>query len=94
MKLFTHVEGRDAGKIAFYGLSTCGWCRRTRQLLDKLGVAYDYVYIDLLEPAEQKKAMAEVERWNPSESFPTIVINDEFCIQGFDEQKIRQAVGK
>jgi glutaredoxin len=91
---FKHVDGQDRGKINFFGLSTCGWCRRTRQLLDKLGVAYDYVYVDLLSPDDQEKAMDEVRRWNPNESFPTIVLDDSRCITGFDEAKIRAAVGQ
>lgn len=91
---FKHVDGQDRGQINFFGLSTCGWCRRTRQLLDKLGVAYDYVYVDLLSPDDQEKAMDEVRRWNPSESFPTIVLDNSRCIMGFDEAKIRAAVGQ
>lgn len=89
---FNRVDGKDCGKITFYGLSTCIWCRKTRNLLDKLGVAYEYVYVDQLSPAEQEKAMAEVRRWNPNESFPVLVFNDSACVLGFDEQKIRAAV--
>ena len=55
-------------------------------------MAYDYVYVDLLSPAEQEKAMAEVRRWNPNESFPVLVFNDSACVLGFDEEKIRAAV--
>lgn len=91
---FTHVDGEDRGRVAFYGLSTCAWCRRTRQLLDKLGVAYDYVYVDLLDGDEQERAMEQVRRWNPNESFPTLVFGDSACVLGFDEAKIRQALGK
>ena len=91
---FTHVDGKDRGRIEFYGLSTCIWCRRTRQLLDKLGVAYDYVYVDLLSGADQEKAMAEVRRWNPGESFPTVVFAGSSCVLGFDEARIRAAVGE
>lgn len=92
MKSFTHVDGKDCGKINFYGLSTCVWCRKTRQLLDKLGVAYDFVYVDLLTGEEQGRAMEEVRRWNPNESFPVLVFNDSSCVLGFDEEKIRAAV--
>jgi glutaredoxin-like protein NrdH len=92
MSSFTHVDGKDCGKVMFYGLSTCGWCRKTRQLLEQLGVAYDYVYVDLLGPDAQEQAMEQVRRWNPNESFPTIVFNDESCVLGFDEKKIREAV--
>lgn len=92
MKSFTHVDGKDCGKITFYGLSTCVWCRKTRHLLDKLGVAYDYVYLDLLTSGEQEQAMEQVRRWNPGESFPTLVFNDSSCVLGFDEEKIKAAV--
>ena len=84
---FTHVDGKDCGKITFYGLSTCVWCRKTRNLLDKLGVAYDYVYVDQLTPAEQEQAMDEVRRWNPNESFPTVVFDESSCVLGFDEDE-------
>lgn len=92
MLAFNHVDGKNCGKVTFYGLSTCIWCRKTRHLLDTLGVAYDYVYVDLLSPADQERAMEVVRRWNPSESFPTIVFNDSSCVLGFDEEKIKAAV--
>lgn len=91
---FTHVDGKECGRISFYGLSTCIWCRKTRQLLDRLGVAYDYVYVDQLSAADQEKAMAQVRRWNPNESFPTVVFNDSSCVLGYDEAGIRAAVGQ
>jgi len=28
-----HVEGKNAGQIILYALSTCGWCKKTRELL-------------------------------------------------------------
>jgi glutaredoxin len=93
MKIFSHVDGRDCGKVEFYGLSTCVWCKKTRRLLDELGVAYDYVYVDLLEGQAQERAMAEVRRWNPNESFPTVVFSGSSCVLGYDEEKIRKAVG-
>jgi len=89
---FTHVDGRNCGKITFYGLSTCVWCRKTRNLLDKLGVAYDYVYVDQLSPAAQELAMEHVRRWNPNESFPVLVFDESSCVLGFDEEKIKAAI--
>lgn len=91
---FTHVDGKERGKITFYGLSTCAWCRKTRRLLDQLGVAYDYVYVDLLDGDGQEQAMEQLRRWNPNESFPTVVFNDAFSVLGYDEAKIRAAVDK
>ena len=74
-----------------YGLSTCVWCKKTRQLLTDLGVDFDYIYVDLLSGNEEENAIKEVKRYNPSVSFPTVIINDERAILGFDEQAIRRA---
>jgi len=84
-----HVPGENRGKIVLYALSTCGWCARTKRLLNKLGVAYSYVDVDLLEWGERQSVLDEVGRWNPRRSFPRLVINDETCILGYDEQRIR-----
>jgi glutaredoxin len=87
-----HVSGNNVGKIMLYALSTCIWCKKTRQLLTDLGVEYDYLYVDLLQGEERSNAMAIVEKWNPDGSFPTMVLNDSKCITGFKEQEIRQAL--
>ncbi len=84
-----HVPGKDRGKIMLYALSTCIWCRKTKELLEKLGVEFDYIYVDLLEGADKEKIRKEVEKWNPACSFPTIVFNNEKCIVGFKENEIK-----
>ena len=85
-----HVSGKNKGTVMLYALSTCGWCKRTKDLLREMGVEFDYAYVDLLEGKEQDEAMNTVERFNPSGSFPTLVINDKKCIVGFREQEIRE----
>jgi glutaredoxin-like protein NrdH len=84
-----HVSGKKMGTIMLYALSTCGWCAKTKELLRELGVEFDYTYVDLLEGKEQDDAMNQVEKWNPSGSFPTLVINNKKGIVGFREQEIR-----
>jgi len=86
-----HITGINKGKVVMYGLSTCIWCKKTRQLLTDLGVDFDYIYVDLLSGNEKESAVREVKRFNPSVSFPTVIINDERAILGFDEQAIRKA---
>lgn len=87
-----HVPGKNVGRLILYALSTCPWCRKTRKLLDDLGVEYDIVDVDLLRNEEQDRVIKEVKQWNPSCSFPTLVINDNKCIIGFKENEIRDAV--
>ena len=87
-----HVPGRNTGHIMLYALSTCGWCTKTRKYLDDLGVEYHYVYIDQLEGEEREQAIREVDKWNPSRSFPTLVVNHETVIIGYKENAIRETI--
>ncbi|MFH1015779.1 MAG: glutaredoxin family protein [Chloroflexota bacterium] len=75
-----------------YALSTCVWCKKTRALLDSLGVEYSYEYLDLLPDKEQKVVLEFVKNWNTACNFPTLVINNQKCIIGFQEDKIREAL--
>ncbi len=90
MKL-EHVVGKDRGRITLYALSTCIWCKKTKELLSGLGVAFDYLYVDLLEGIDRSRTIDEVKRYNPSCSFPTLVVGDK-CIVGFREKEIREAL--
>lgn len=88
-----HVNGKDKGPVMLYALSTCGWCAKTKELLKQIGVAFDFVYVDLLEGQEQDTTMQIVEKWNPQGSFPILVLNDRRSIIGFRESDIREALG-
>jgi len=86
------VEGRKAGKLMLYAISTCPWCQKTKTLLNELGVEYSYIDVDLVPEEEEDKIRREVERWNDRLSFPTLVIDDEEVIIGFQEERIRQVL--
>ena len=84
------VPGSDDKDIMLYTLSTCIWCKKTKQMLQDLGLAYDYVDVDLLSGEEQDAAYADMWKYNQSTSFPTIVVNDgKQVILGFDEDELR-----
>jgi glutaredoxin-like protein NrdH len=87
-----HVTGKDAGKIMLYALSTCGWCRKTKTLLSSMGVAYDFIDVDLVQGQEREEVLNKVKKWNPACSFPTLVINESKCIVGFDENSIKKEI--
>ncbi|MCL1972273.1 MAG: glutaredoxin family protein [Endomicrobia bacterium] len=88
-----HVEGSNKKHNVFlYALSTCVWCKKTRSLLEEMGACYDYEYVDLLVGEERDKVMREVEIFNPSGGFPTIVINKEQAIVGFKPEEIKAAL--
>ena len=88
------VEGANSTKqVTFYGLSTCVWCKRTRQLLEDNNVAFDFIYVDLLTGKERKEAIEEVRKWNRATSFPTLVVDDEQSVVGYKPDQIRGALG-
>jgi len=74
-----------------YALSTCEWCHKTKTLLEELGVAFDYDYVDLLEENERNTALDTIEKWNRSGMFPTLIIDNKRAIMGFREWEIRKA---
>ena len=75
-----------------FTLSTCGWCKKTKQLLKDMGVEYSYIDVDQLDPEDKEKVVEELKGWNPRCSFPTMVINNEKCIVGYKEAEIREAL--
>lgn len=87
-----HVPGKNVGSIMLYALSTCGWCKKTKELLNDMGVEYNYIFVDLLQDKEREDVIREIEKWNPNCSFPTLVIKDEKCIIGYKEDEIRKVV--
>ena len=89
-----HVPGKSNGHIMLYALSTCGWCQKTKKLLDDLGIEYDYEYVDELRGEEKEKAIKEITVWNPACSFPTLVLDNKKCIIGFNENEIREVLAK
>jgi len=84
---------RSEHQVAFYGLSTCIWCKRTRQFLEEEGVQFDYTYVDLLTGQERQDAVDAVRKFNPRTSFPTIVVDGSECVVGFKKDEIKKALG-
>ena len=87
------VKGKKEVEIMLFALSTCGWCKRTKDLLNSLGVEYNYVDVDLLDEKDKGEVENILNKFN-SNGFPTTIINNITAIHGFDEDKIRKAIKK
>ncbi len=88
-----YVDGEDKGEITLYAMSTCGWCKKTKKLLQDLHVSYDYIDVEQLKSDEKENIEKEVKTCNPRLSYPIIKINDE-CITGYKETEIKEALEK
>jgi len=93
-KTIKHMEGEDRGKILLFALSTCMWCGKTKQLLDSLGVAYDWIDVDLVDSENQPEVTEVVKKWNPATTFPTVVIDDDKCIIGYNPEELQAELEK
>ncbi len=89
----TNVDGDNKGVIKLYAISTCVWCKRTKKLLGDLGVNYSFIFVDQLDRNTRDEVEKEVTKWNPRCSFPTLVIDQDKCIVGFQEDEIKEALG-
>jgi glutaredoxin len=87
-----HVDGKNKGTVMLYALSTCGWCRMTRELLTNIGIEFSYVYVDLLSGDELSKVTGELQKFNTKNSFPTLVIDGKKVIIGYRDDEIMEAL--
>lgn len=87
-----HVDGKDHGSLVLYTLSTCIWCRMMKDFLAKTGIGYDYVDVDILGDEDKAKALNDLRYWNPKCSFPSLVVNGEKCVIGFNENNVKEAL--
>ena len=85
-----HVDGTDKGDILIFTLSTCGWCMKTKTLLNQLGVRYSYVDVDLAGDDELKECSEVIRAFTKREAYPTIIINRKECIVGYDPDKLKK----
>lgn len=81
-------------KVEFFALSTCGWCRKTREWLDERRVDYDICYMDQVSGEEKDRAKERVLEFVERLSFPVLVINDGArVIQGYKPEVFEEALG-
>lgn len=88
-----HISGKKVGNIFMFAISTCGWCKKTKTFLGDLGVDYYYVDVDLLPEDEKEEAQEEIKKWNPSLSFPTVVLDNKNCVVGYRPEELKEKLG-
>lgn len=88
MTKFIEVSGKEDLNIKIYALSTCGWCKKTKTFFRERGIAFRYVDVDLLSGKEKEDVLKEQGGFNPAQSFPTIVKEDQDVIIGYNEAEM------
>jgi len=91
---FSKVSGTKTDhKVTIYALSTCVWCKLTKQFLSDNGVAYEFVDVDLLDEADKRKVHETILTRGGSLSYPTTIVDDKKIITGFRKDQLKEALG-
>ena len=93
MKL-SKVSGKNSKhKVLVYALSTCVWCKMTKQFLKDNDVEYEYIDVDLCDEKDKVKIRQHIQSKGGNLSYPTIIIDDNILITGFRKDKLKEALG-
>jgi glutaredoxin len=88
------VNGKnEKNKVFLYTLSTCGWCKKTKEYLKESEIAYEYLNIDQCTQEEKDEAILKIKEKNIPFAFPIIIVNDDTVISGFRKKDIAEALG-
>ncbi|MFZ5758188.1 MAG: ferredoxin-thioredoxin reductase catalytic domain-containing protein [Thermodesulfobacteriota bacterium] len=79
-------------KVTLFSLTTCTYCKAFKKMLTDLKVEHAMIDVDLLAGSARKEAIAELEKYNPKATFPTLVV-DGTAITGFQVQAAKEALG-
>jgi len=86
------IEGEKKNDVFLFALSTCGWCKMTKEFLKDMGIEYSYVDVDLLDDEDSREVEKILKKFKTDPSFPKIIIDEEIIISGFDEEAIKKHI--
>lgn len=83
----------DKHKVLVYALSTCAWCKLTKQFLKDNEIEYEYVDVDHSSEEDLKKIKNDILSLGGSLSYPALIIDEKILITGFRKDKISEVLG-
>ena len=79
-------------RVFVYALSTCVWCKLTKQYLNENSVEYEFVDVDLSTEDEKQKIRETITSKGGSLSYPTTIVDDKKVITGFRKDLLKEAL--
>jgi glutaredoxin-like protein NrdH len=91
---FSKVQGKqNKHKVVLYALSTCVWCKMTKQYLKDNEVEFEYIDVDLCEEEDKQEIRQHIQSKGGPLSYPTTIVDDNFLITGFRKDLLKEALG-
>ncbi len=92
MKIVKVPGKNNKHKVLMYAISTCAWCKLTKNFLKDNNIEYEYVDVDLSDGEDREKIRREILKRRGRLSYPAIIIDDKILINGFREDKIKETL--
>ena len=87
------VEGeRSEHGVFLFALSTCGWCKRTKEFLSENDVAFEYIDVDKCTLEEKQEVGRLLKERDVPLGFPVTIVDDEVVITGFRPDHFREVL--
>jgi glutaredoxin len=76
-------------KVLMYTLSTCPWCRKTKQFFRDKGIPFDFIDYDLASEDVQTRIAAEMMKNSGHIAFPFVKVGDTVVV-GYNPERYEQ----
>lgn len=91
---FSKVQGKqNKHKVVLYALSTCVWCKMTKQFLKDKEIEFEFVDVDLCQEEDKQKIRQHIQSKGGPLSYPTTIVDDNVLITGFRKDLLKEALG-
>lgn len=91
---FSKVLGeQNKHKVVLYALSTCVWCKMTKQFLKDSDVEFEYIDVDLCQEEDKQKIREHIQSKGGPLSYPTTIVDDKVVVTGFRKDLLKEALG-
>ena len=82
------VDGkRKDHQVFMYTISTCGFCKRTKQFMKDKDVEHEYIDVDKVSKEERDTIHKDIKNRGGRLAFPTIIIDNTMLITGFRPER-------
>ena len=79
--------------VFMFALSTCGWCKRTKEFFRENDVAFEYVDVDKCTLEEKREVGRLLKEKNVPLGFPVTIVDEEVVITGFKPDELKEVLG-
>jgi glutaredoxin len=79
----------ERDQVFVYALSTCPWCKKTKQWFTDSQIPFEFVDVDQLKGSEQDEVSAKAHELSGGRRFPVTVINGEVIV-GYNPDKFQE----